>query len=260
MGTPIEPTGDVQGIEPTGDSSPGHNPAWDEVLNLLPEQFHPVVTPAFQKWDQSAQSRIEAANAELKQFEAYKPYVEHGIDAGELEQGLRLLYEINNNPQNVYQALQEAYKFGQTETPTIKEPEGDDSLSNLPPEIMEKLQNHDGVLNAVAQIVLNDAQAKQDAAADAALDKEIADLKEKHGDFDEDYILAKMQLGMSGDEAAASYKALVQRITPQPFAPSVLGSSGGNGIPSNAIDPTKLSGKETRNLVAEMLAAAQRQQ
>jgi len=69
-----------------------------------------------------------------------------------------------------------------------------------------------------------------------------------------------MQLGMSGDEAVASYKALVQRIAPPPFAPSVLGSSGGNGIPSGAIDVTKLSGKDTRNLVAQMAEAAMRQQ
>lgn len=258
MATPIEPTGDVQGIEPTGDNSPGHNPAWDEVLSLLPEQFHSVVTPAFQKWDQSAQSRIEAANAELKQFEAYKPYVEHGINSDELEQGLRLLYEINNNPQNVYQALQNSYNFGQqSETPET--PEGEENpLNNLPPEIIEQLQNHEGMLQAVSQIVLNDAQAKQDAAADNALDKELNDLKTAHGEYDEDYVLAKMQLGMSGEDAVKSYQALVQRITPQPFAPTLLGSSGGNGVPSSAIDPTKLSSKETRNLVAQMAEAAMR--
>lgn len=251
-------TGDVQGIEPTGDNTPGHNPAWDEVLSLLPEQFHSTVTPAFQKWDQAAQSRIEAANAELKQFEAYKPYVEHGINSDELEQGLRLLYEINNNPQNVYQALQNAYNFGQQpETPET--PSGEENpLEGLPPEILEKLQNHDNMLQAVSQIVLNDAQAKQDATADAALDKELSDLKQAHGEYDEDYVLAKMQLGMSGEDAVKSYQALVQRITPAPFAPTLLGSSGGNGVPSNAIDPTKLSSKETRNLVAQMAEAAMR--
>lgn len=260
MATPIEPTGEVQGVEPTGDNSSGHNPAWDEVLSLLPEQFHSVVTPTFQKWDQSAQSRIEAANAELKQFEAYKPYVEHGINSDELEQGLRLLYEINNNPQNVYEALKNSYNFGQQpETPET--PEGEENpLDNLPPEILEKINSHDGMLQAVAQIVLNDAQAKQDATADAALEKELNDLKTAHGEYDEDYVLAKMQLGMSGEDAVKSYQALVQRITPQPFAPSVLGSSGGNGVPSGAIDVTKLSPKDTRNLVAQMAEAAMRNQ
>lgn len=259
MATPIEPTGEVQGVEPTGDNSPGHNPAWDEVLSLLPEQFHSVVTPAFSKWDQAAQSRIEAANAELKQFEAYKPYVEHGINSDELEQGLRLLYEINNNPQNVYEALKNSYNFGQQpETSQGNVSEEENPLEGLPPEILEKLANHDNMLQAVSQIVLNDAQAKQDAAADSALEKELNDLKTAHGEYDEDYVLAKMQLGMSGEDAVKSYQALVQRITPQPFAPTLLGSSGGNGVPSSAIDPTKLSSKETRNLVAQMAEAAMR--
>lgn len=262
MATPVEPTGDVQGGNPDGDGAPGHNPAWDAVLNVLPEQFHSVVTPHFQQWDQSAQSRVEQANAQLKEFEAYKPFVEHGISTDEMEQGLRLLWEINNNPQNVYQALQQAYNYGQQPGTTPQTPEIDENnpLSQLPPEILEKINSQEGVLQAVAQIVLNDAQAKQDATADADLDRELNSLKEKHGEYDEDYVLAKMQNGMSGEDAVKSYQALVQRITPAPFAPAVLGNrGGGSGIPSGAIDPTKLSGKETRNLVAEMLAAAQRQ-
>jgi hypothetical protein len=263
MGTPIEPTGEVQGGEPTGSETPGHNPAWDEVLSVLPEQFHSVVTPHFQKWDQSAQQRIESANSQLSQFEAYKPFAEHGISTDELERGLRLYYEINNNPENVYKALQNAYNFGQPETPNPQGNEGEEEENplNLPPEIMEKINNHDGMLQAVAQIVLNDAQAKEAAAADAELDKELKGLQEKFGDYDEDYVMTKMMSGMSGEEAVQSYQSLVQRVTPQPFAPTLLGSNGGGtGLPSNAIDPTKLSGKETRNLVAEMLAAAQKQQ
>jgi hypothetical protein len=260
MGTPIESTGEVQGIEPTGEGSPGLNPAWSEVLDLLPEQFHSVVTPTFKKWDDSANQRVESVNAQLAQFEAYKPYVEHGITSEELEQGIRLLYEINNNPRNVYSALQSAYNFGQQPEGQETEEEEENPLSNLPPEILEKLNQHDGLLQAVSQIVLNDAQAKQDANADNALNKELEDLKTAHGEYDEDYVLAKMQLGMSGEDAVKSYQALVQRITPQPFAPTLLGSSGGNGIPSNAIDPTKLSNKETRNLVAKMAEAAARQQ
>jgi hypothetical protein len=160
----------------------------------------------------------------------------------------------------VYSALQSAYNFGQQPEGQETEEEEENPLSNLPPEILEKLNQHDGLLQAVSQIVLNDAQAKQDANADNALNKELEDLKTAHGEYDEDYVLAKMQLGMSGEDAVKSYQALVQRITPQPFAPTLLGSSGGNGIPSNAIDPTKLSNKETRNLVAKMAEAAARQQ
>jgi hypothetical protein len=259
---------EVQGNTPDAEVTPGPNPAWNEVLNVLPEQFHSVVTPHFQKWDQSAQQRIEAANSALKEFEAYKPFVEHGITNDEIEQGLRVLYEINNNPQNVYEALAKAYNFGQT--PPVANPnengnegtDGSNPLEGIDPALMEKLQQQEGMLQAVAQIVLNDAKAKEDAQADAKLDQELAQLKEKHGDYDEDYVLTKMMNGMSGEEAVNAYKQLLSSFNQsRPFAPTVLGNSGSgsSGLPSNAIDPTKLSEKETRSLVAQMLEAAAKQ-
>ena len=73
-----------------------------------------------------------------------------------------------------------------------------------------------------------------------------------------------MQGGMSAEQAVQQFlnvKNEMLQNNPRPFAPGVLGSASGNGtgIPSNAIDPTKLNGKETRNLVVEMLRAAQAQ-
>jgi hypothetical protein len=258
MGTPVEPSGEeVQGNIPDQDNSPGPNPAWDDVLKILPEQFHSVVTPHFQQWDQAAQKRIEQVNSQLKEFESYKPFVEHGINPQEIEQGLRLMWEINNNPENVYNALANAYKFGQ-QTPSVANSNEDEeeTPNNIDPELMSKLEQQDGILQAVAQIVLNDAKAKEDAKADAELDTELNTLRKNFGDYDEDYVLTKMMNGMSGEDAVKSYQELVQRVSPKPFAPSVLGNSGGGtGLPSNAIDPTKLSGKETRSLVAQMLAA-----
>jgi hypothetical protein len=268
MGTQVEPSEPVQGDNsPSEGNTPGPNPAWNEVLELLPEQFHPVVTPKFQAWDQAAQSRIESVNSQLKNFEPYQRFVEHGISDTELEQGLRLMYEINNNPENVWKALQEAYKFGgDGNNAAIPNPNGegngeedDDPPIGVDPETI----NQQGeLLQAVAQIVLNDAQSKQAAKADEELDAELNALKEKIGDYDERYVLSLMQTGMSAEDAGNAFVALKQSFAQsQPFAPSVLGSSGGGaGLPSNAVDPTKLSGKETRNLVAQMLEQAAKQQ
>lgn len=256
MGTPIEPDGGVQG----GDT-PGPNPAWSDVLNIVPEQFHQQVTPHFQQWDQAAQQKIEAVNSQLKEFEDYKPFVEHGITSDELEQGVRLLYELNNNPQGIYEALANAYNFGGNKSGESEdnEEEGDEGKIDFSqnPEFA-KLQ--DG-LELVSKIVLEDAQAKEAANADAELDAELEALKSKHGDenYNEKFILAMMQNGMDGDEAVEAFKELRQSFTPQSPAPTILGSAGGNGVPSNAIDPTSLSRKETRNLVAEFLKRAQQQ-
>lgn len=258
---------DVQGTDAgeSGESSPGQNPAWNDVLSVLPEQFHSVVTPHFQKWDQSAQQRIEQANQTVSEFEPFKPFVENGIAPQDLEQGLRLMYEINQNPQAVYNALAEAYDFSQAsggnesddaeigddgeETPSYNDPRFD--------------QMQEG-LDLVAQVVLQEQQQKMQAQAETDLDSELQQLHDKHGEFDEHYVLSLMANDVSPQDAVAAYQSLTQRINtqnPRPFAPSVMGNSGGgSGLPSQAIDPTSLGGKETRNLVAQMLEAAAKQQ
>lgn len=262
MATPIEPT-EVQGVEPTdGDNTPGPNPAWDSVLSVLPEQFHPLVTPEFQKWDQAAQNRIESVN---KQFEAYKPFVENEIPIADLEQGLRLMYEINQNPQAVYNALGEAYGLTAEQVEAVVEGTDGEEEEEEPQNFQDPRVDHlqEGV-ELIAQNLLDEHNRKLSVEAETELDNELKATREKHGEFDERYVLSLMAANpdVSMDQAFQAYQQLTQQIlqqNPRPFAPSVMGTSGGGGgLPSQAIDPTKLDGKATRNLVAEMLAAANR--
>lgn len=260
MATPIE-DGQVQGTETgdTGESSPGLNPAWGEALSAIPEQFHSVLTPHFQQWDQAAQKRIEDVNGQLKAFEGYKDFVDNGLTAEELAQGYQLLYELNQNPQAVYKALGEAYGFSTAvETPEGEETEEDeteDSQNFLDPRVDQLQQN----LDLVAQTILQQEEKKIADAADAKLDAEIEALKQKYPNFDERYVLSLVANGATMEEAAQSYEQLAQQIlnqNPRPFAPQVMGNSGGGGagLPSQAIDPRTLGDKDRRALVAQMVA------
>jgi hypothetical protein len=229
MGTPIEPSGEVQGGNDGGtvENAPGPNPAWADVLGVIPESLHPAVTPHFEKWDQSAQQRIESLNQQVTQFESYKPFVESGISPQDLEQGLQLMYQLNTNPQGVYQALAEAYGFAQQQG-----------------------------LELVAQTILQQQQQKIEAEADAEVDAELKQLKEKHPGISEEFALALMVNGFDVNQVGERWQAMSQGLlqqNPRPFAPSVLGTNGGGtGLPSQAIDPRKMSGVDRRNLVAQM--------
>ncbi|MFF5977077.1 hypothetical protein ACFY7C_36855 [Streptomyces sp. NPDC012769] len=253
MGTPIEPESGIE-IPETEVETPGVNPAWNDVLSILPEGYHNAVTEHFKRWDEAANQRIESVNAQLKDFEPYKAFAEHNISTDELQQGIRLLYEINNNPETVYNALIEAYKFGQSpEGQSSSETEGEEATPfdiTQHPEYQKMQQN----LQTVTEVVYNDIKAKQDAQADMELDKELSDLESKHGKFDVDYVITKMMTGMSGEQAVEAYKGLMQSMQPEPFAPSILSTTSGNGsgLPSNKIDVTKLNSSETKNLVAQM--------
>ncbi|MFG2268105.1 hypothetical protein [Streptomyces sp. NPDC048720] len=267
MGTPIE-GGEVQGGTETGaiENAPGPNPAWNDVLGVLPEQYHEVVTPHFQKWDQAAQQRIEQANQMVSQFEPYKPFVENNISPQDLEQGIQLMYQLNADPQAVYNALGEAYGFavsGQQQQQIPGQEAGDETDDGYQDprydEIAALQQRQQEGLDLIAQTLLQQEQAKLDAAAEAEIDSELNALKQKHPGISEEFALSLMVNGFDANQVGERWAAMTQGIlqqNPRPFAPNVMGTNGGGtGLPSQAIDPRKLDGKSTRDLVAQMVRA-----
>lgn len=254
MATPIE-GGEVQG-DPEGGNAPGPNPAWGEALSAIPEQFHSVLTPHFEKWDQSAQQRIESVNSQLQQYEPYKQFVENGIQAQDLEQGIQFLYQLNQDPQAVYNALKEAYGFDAQAIETEGEEEGEEETQFQDPRF-DQLQEG---LDLVAQTILQQQQQKLDAEAEATIDAELKQLREKHPGISEEFALSLMVNGFDVNQVGEHWQTVTQNVlqtNPRPFAPNVLGSSsGGTGLPSQAIDPKTLDGKQTRSLVVQMLNAA----
>lgn len=252
MATPIE-GGEVQGgITETGGETPGLNPAWGEALSAIPEQYHTSLTEHFSKWDQSAQSRIEQANAAAKAFEPYKDFVDNGISREQLEQGLQIAYQINANPQAVYDALAETYGYGNTPNSQVGESEVEEPQVFQDPRFDQLQQG----LDVVAQTMLQQQQAKLEAEAEQQINAELSQLNEKYPGISEEFAVALMVNGFDADSIGEKWSAATQSIlatNPRPFAPNVMGSSsGGAGLPSQAIDPRTLDGKATRDLVAQM--------
>jgi hypothetical protein len=114
-------------------------------------------------------------------------------------------------------------------------------------------------LDLVAQTILQQENAKIEAQADAEIDAELAELKKQHPNISEEFALSLMVNGFDVNQVGEHWQNVSQNIlqsNPRPFAPSVMGtSSGGTGLPSQAIDPRKLDGKSTRDLVAQMVRA-----
>lgn len=272
MTTPVEgatseidySTDELQGTTPDQSNSPGVNPAWNEVLDVLPQQFHGMVTPKFQAWDQSAQQRIEGIKSQYADYEAFR---EHGIAGEDIQQALRLAQAIEQDPEGVYKALAEAHKFGQTTeevTPVEENTDGAPQYS-LPPDY-EKLQS--GV-EIMAQMMLEQQEAQTAAEAETQLDAELAAAKQKYGDFNEVHVLPYISHGLdNGLSVEQSVEAFMQmknsllQTNPRPFAPTIMGgnaSGQGVGLPTQQVDVAKLSDKDTRSLVVQYLEAAAKQ-
>jgi hypothetical protein len=78
------------------------------------------------------------------------------------------------------------------------------------------------------------------------------------GRYDERYILARLQLGDSTEDAIQSFVDIVGKAEAvKPPAPAILPSGG--GVPSSAINVNKLTDAERKQLVVNSLMASRTQ-
>jgi len=256
QGSVQETQGNQEVAPPESTGTPSINPAWEELLGVVPSQLHSQVTPHLQKWDQNYQKSINEVHS---QYEPWKKYQESGVAPDDVDYALGLLNALSENPQEVIKALQEWVgadgsneqqgQFNQTQ-PQQNDLGEDDPILSHP-----KFKEMEQAVNTMAQIILSQRESEQQAAADAELETDLNELKTKYGEFDEELVLA---LASQGDEFdfAALEKAVqtVQertKVVRQP-GPPVLG--GGAAIPAEVPKPS--NDAERRQLVANMLRQA----
>lgn len=85
------------------------NPAWDPILNLIPEQLHGQVIPHLSKTDKHVQ-QLQQTYAPFKQF------IDQGITPDVISQSLSLGQAIARDPQAVYDQMREQFNLSHAET------------------------------------------------------------------------------------------------------------------------------------------------
>lgn len=233
----------------------GGHPAWQEILDAIPEQYREAVTPTLEKWDKGVSKRFQSLHSK---YEPLKPYAD--LDPTELEHAIALKQALEADPRAVWELMAETYGLnsleqGATENGSIEvgqqyyeEGEGPDPLI---------LQTQQQLAEQQAEIAAL-RQAQELKEAEEELDAYMQYLHTEHGDFDDDYVVTLLANGVDGEEAVNRYKAKFEAAGNQPApvgAPKVMGAGG--GVPSRAIDPNTLSNNETKDLVAQMLLQAQ---
>lgn len=246
-----QPVGGGQDVTQQSQSNEQPSSPYAQYLEPLPESVRPLVEPAFKKWDADVTQKFQSVHSQYEGLKPWESIAQSGYDPETAQQALALMQAINDDPEQVYRALAESFGFGeQGQT---------DPAGNVPDDeyVDPRFQTVEEMTNAMAEILLQQENARREAAEDAELDQYLNTLKQQHGDYDEDYVLAHMQLGMTGEQAVQKYQQMLQGFQatrPGATAPAVLGSGG--SLPSQSIDPAKLSSKDTRDLVAQMLAQA----
>ena len=241
--------------------STGGNPAWQDILNVLPDSLHSTVRPALEKWDQGVQQRFQTVHS---QYEPFKPFLESGIDPQNINYALAILDKIENDPRSIYDALAEHNGWAEQQG----QPESEIDSNEYDPENIPddpRLLRAEQLAEAVAEYTMQQHQEQLAAQEDAALDAHISDLKAQHEIAEDDqvadrFVLGLMLAGASAEDAFNEYVNMQSTVATRPrandSAPTVLGNSG--GVPSTAIPRDQIRDpKARRALVAQMLEQSQ---
>lgn len=254
VGTPEESQGQT-----------GH-PAWQEILDGLPDEFHSTLTPKLQAWDQGVQQKLQDVRSQYEGLDPYRDIV-RDQDPQFLQGALQLAQAVQQDPNAVAQQLIEA--FGLEYAPKgagPSEPEydlGDDDIANHP--MVKAMQQQLDEFNNKFQ---SREQVEQQTQAEQEHEQYMAELKEEHGDFDPLFVTALIAQGIDGDEAVRRYNEVVTNgvarmsgatppATPAGTPPVVMGGDGvtGSGMPEQPVGFGTMSKGNVENLVIQMLNA-----
>lgn len=253
-----------QGAAPAGNQQQASDFA-NSFLSQVDPAHRAIVEPYIQRWDAGVTRRFQDLHGQLQ------PFTQLGADPQTLQQAYQLYQMIDNDPGQVISLLQELVG------PAAGDPTGTQSVSGqqqvpspaegqvvppgLTPEIqaqLDKIPMFEQVLELLAGNTLQQQQTQQAAAEDAQLENYMGLLKQEYGQFDEDYVIAKMLAGMDGEQAVQAFQQSIQggvnARAGRPNVPPVLG--GGGSVPSTAQRITGASRKDTKGLVANILAAS----
>lgn len=233
---------------PPGDAPlfEGLGSEWNDIVGAFPEDRRAELAP-----------KLKERLSPYEALEPWKDFHSKGIKPEQVNNALNLYNFIETNPRDVYEAIGQSLNI--TPAQAEKVVEELDNADQDDPRIAA-LQHK---VDTLAQITLAErqqvTQQKIAEEQDRKIEAEINEVKKKYGDIDEDEILMRMaHKGMTADEAAQEYMGRVSEIQKRRPAPFVLG--GGGTVPNKQLDPTKLSGADTKSLVAQMMDHAARNQ
>jgi hypothetical protein len=256
----------------------GINPAWNEILNVLPQEFHSLVTPALKKWDQGFHSKLAEVRDEYKDYANFKEFVDNGIDPQFVKNAVYLAEALQNNPGDVLKQINEGYDLGyispdeaaklQPSQPNEDEDlfSGDDIFKD--PRVKAMKDSLDSIQTTYEQ----DRAAAEEQRLIEQFEQYITGLEQKceadNVPFNRDFITALMSQGISGEDALTQFHQLLasqgvntDTTDEQPPAnneqpPPVMGGEGsvGSGTPDGSISIGSLSKNALNATVEQMLA------
>ncbi len=243
-------SGDATPAESTpAEEAPKVHPAHEKLLAELPEAWHAKVTPHLQEQDRYFQQQLE-------KYTPYKQFVEEGVDPNFITQSMQLAKAISQDPLTVHTNLTNALM----QQGLLR------ADAELSPAMRKELERRDAELNAIKEQLSAQDFEKATEMELQKLNKEFTDLKGTYeiSDKQEQAILELLDAAVARGEDITVFQAAKKLVditgmgfkkkgasAPASPAPTVLGGSGGNGVPFEGVEIPK-DDKAKKAMLAEL--------
>lgn len=259
--------------------SDGH-PAWQEILDKLPESLHSVIKPTLQKWDEGVNKRFAEIHAK---YDPYKELVENSVDPDLIRTGINLAVRFQNEPEVVVQQAIEAFELGYVTQDQYEQALNQNDSSSYDPDDSEilndpRFKQMEELVSSMKDRLDKDEQERLQASEQSKLDKTLEKLKEEHGDFDTMFVMTMIANGMDGATAVKQYQDTIDQAVAARLetnsndnhdnnngdTPVVLGNGqgggSGSGLPDNPVQLGDMKTSDINQLVEQMLAQSKDQE
>jgi hypothetical protein len=265
-------------VEPTTDNTPdtsqdiSDNPAWNDILSPVPQEFHGHLKEHLSKKDKYTQ--------EVQQtYAPFKEFVELGVGRDDIDQSLQLAHLFQTNPRGVFDFLNTQYNYiPLNAAPTQQAPVGQNSqgqpqsefdLSNLEqtPEFdiskdprFQQVAQQAQLANQLA-VQMQNQQIEQQV--NTQLNTEITQLQTNYPHIPHQEIIKRAIANASVSGGREDLVAAAKELDgmgwfkkPGTPAPPNLSGGGNRALPSSQENIGTMSAKDRTARVAEMLRIA----
>lgn len=246
-----------------------NNPAWDQILNYIPEDKRPEVLPKLKDWDDNF-AKVQS------EYAPYKPLLEHKVSMEDVQKAFAFANLVNTNPKALYDELGQRFGFGQgqQQVPNKEEDEDDpdfekDRVPDLTkhPEFI-KMQE---TLNQFQQNAMAEAKRQEEAALAQQVDNEFSQMERElkvklSPKAREEILLRSVKIGdrtgnydlNEGYKDYASFVNQIRNSRANNSAPRVFNGSG--GLPATNKPLSQMNDEERQQRIIAFLEASGKEQ
>ena len=249
--------------------------SYDSYLGQVPEGLRGQIEPSFKQYSEGIE---KAVKEQIGQYEPYKEILDQGWQPEHINVGLQFLQMANDNPERIIQGILEEHPEllqqipGLNNTPPVvpgqqTPPSTDDSELNLPPQLLERMNQQEQLIQLLFQGYQQNQQQTQEQQQVAQEQAELQQFTQEldkiapSNKYPRHFILSYISQGQSPEQAVKSFSdwrtSEFQRQNAG--ATPLVAPANGGGLPSETVDTSKLTSQQRRDLMVQYLEQANQQ-